>query len=899
MLLCLSSRAQVIPKVNCSFEKDTVDIAYASTFTNKLHVRNSGHTVIHLTKQTTSNLGALITTPDTIILQPLAERTFPVKYFSSKESINSKLQPFTVRYVSSELNAKPVQATFYSRLTEPEQLFMQATDPIIYIDPETQQVAFHVKVINRGYTASAVKISIQSASEALWFNEPVQKVEVEPETEHLVTFKASLLAKKISHADLQVNINMENQAGKSIGSRQINVVLLSSNKSLAGHTNELTPDNTIGLTSVSGDNARQYMLRGNGNLKLSADSKLNYNLNANYYNTESAFDLRDTYIGFENKNLALKAGTIAENLEMPLYGRGFKASGTVDKSTVNLYYVNNAYLLYSNVTTNQLTHAPNTWAGSYEYRYNKDSFFEATYIHQDDDLHQLKTDLTSVNGHIQLNKTQALNVTAGYSTESNTATLQNKMGYAAGFNYSGSFNKFDLVSDNFISSAYYSGLRRGTLQLNEQLSYPLSATIRLVARYTKLENNPSYLGTNVFAAAYNNLNTYEMAASIRAGNHFFISLRPYLQQQSVKSIQFSLPSLGEVSALAHRLAMDLRYTFPDNSTLSMNTDYGMMYNQQLHTKQPSLRVTLNYYAGLFGLNAFALTGPYYLLDQYYLLYNQYNTNYSVAPYVNFSFFKHRLNLNLSNSFNYSKSYVGTFTNGFSGLTKVNLPGNWALSAQVYYNQYSGYNRYQSQLGVLKSFAVTGNADKHKLELCFFEDDNGNGIQDEHESIKPGVLVSVDNNMAQSNEHGKVVYTDIASGLHHVQLVDAKGWSCSTLNDILLHKNIKYPVALTRNVVLTGRIQLVKQKYQQSAVVLEGIRITARDMENRTYFTLTDEQGQFSLSLPVNQYTISTNASGQNYTITNPSQTITLTKDKADPVTFTLIDHSQKVEVRRF
>lgn len=900
LLLCFNSKAQEVSPVNCFFEKDTIDIGYASTFANKLHVRNTSTSAIRLIKQEPGTTGALIAAPDTIVMQPRSERTFPVKYFSSKENINSLLQPFTVRYHTDGQKNQLVQALFYTRLKEPEQLFIQATDPVIYADQQTEQVAFHLKVINRGYTASEVKISIQSASEALWFNEPIQKVNVEAEAEQLVTFKASLLAKKISRADLQVHINMENQAGKPIASRQVGVVLLSSSKSLATNTTGFTPDNTLELTSVSGDNVRQYMLRGNGNFKLSGTAKLSYNVNANYYNSLKAYDIRDTYLDFQSKNLALKTGTIAENLEIPLYGRGVKASGMIDKSTVNLYYVNNAYLLYSNINTGLLTHAPNTWAGSYQYRYNESSFFEATYIHQNDDLQKLQTDLTNVNGRIQFSKNQVLNVTAGYSAESNTANLQNKIGYAGGLNYNGNFKALEISSDNFVSSAYYSGLRRGTLQLNEQLSYPLSAGIRLVARFTKLENNPAYLNPNVFATTYNNLSTYEVAASFKASKRFFISLRPYLQQQSVKTLQFApAPANDGLSAVGRRMAVDLRYNFPGSQTLSINTDYGIMHNRQLNTHQQSLRVTLNYYGGLFGLNAFALAGPYYLLDQYYLLYNQYNTNYSAAPYVNFSMFKHRLNLNLSNSFNYSKSFAGSFNNGFSGLAKLNLPGNWALSGQVYYNKYTGYSRYQTQLGVLKNFAVAANADKHKLELCFFEDDNGNGIQDGHENAKPGVLVSVDNTLARSNEHGKVTYSDIPSGLHHVQVVDAKGWSCNAINDVLLHKNSKYAIALTRSIVLTGHIQHVKQKYQQTAVVLEGIRITARDAQNRTYFTLTDEQGQFSLSLPVNQYTISTNATGHAYTITNPNQEITLTKDKAEPVTFVLIDHSQKVEVRRF
>ncbi|MBS7563870.1 carboxypeptidase regulatory-like domain-containing protein [Mucilaginibacter sp. Bleaf8] len=897
----IESKAQQASGIRCFFEQDTLVINHNGTFSNKLHLINTTPTTVYLTRAHSTDEGMLITPPDTLMLPPNAERTFPVKYLSSNRTIHHALQLFAVHYRTTTQPAQQITGSFYTQLDEPGQFLLQAIDPVIYVDQQTARLSARFKMLNKRYDAVNVNIRIKSSSEALQVPIPVQQLLMDAGAERLVVFEAHLAAKKINQPDMQLQVFAEDATGKLLAERQIKVVVLSSNKSVLLTPSLMMPDNSLELTAISGNDNNQYLLRGNGNFRLEKDSRLSYNLNANYYNAIAAYDLRDTYISFDSKHAGVKTGTIGENLEMPLYGRGIKAYGSVSKSTVNLYYVNNAYLLYSSQHATLLNHAPNTLAGNYRYQKSENTYWEATYIHQSDDVQQLRTNLAHVNSHMQLSSNQLLEVTAGYSTESRTTNNTNQIGYAGGINYTGSFGSFELSSGNFMSSSYYSGLRRGTLQLNEQLSYSAPNGLKLVARFTRLRNNPQYLTDQTFLASYNDMSSYEVAASFQPIKRLFVSLRPYLQQQNVSALQFAPAESGKLSAIAHRIAADFRYSLSGAHSLSFNADYGILCNRELTDDQgqKSVRLSLNYYSGQFGLNAFALIGPYYLLDQYYLLYKQYNTNYALAPYVNFSMFRHKLNLNLSHSFNYSKSYVRSFNAGFSGLAKLNLPGNWALSGQVYYNRYAGYSRYQTQLGVIKNFNVAGSAGRHKLELSFFEDANGNGVHDNQEKLVPGVLVSMDQTIARSNQHGEVTYIDVPAGMHQIQVIDAKGRSTNTIGNILLKKNTRQLIALTRNASLTGRIQPVKQKYQQTAVLLEGIRITATDAQNRTFFTLTDENGEFNLFLPVNQYTITTSASGNGYTIRNPSQSIQVAQTTSEPVIFTLIDNSQKVQVQRF
>lgn len=889
--------AQSGGEVSCRFEKDTVHVTYGQTFSNKLYVHNHGNSAVKLVKRHTANADELISVPDTIEIAAHAQKSFPVKYLATGKNVHHALQTFGIKFSGIANPALVISAAFNTHIDITDQVLMQLLDPVAYIEPQTGLLSFRLKILNKGYNDAAVKLTVQTAADDLKFITLQHQLRIEAGADTIIRFEAHN-SKKNSSRDMVIDVVMEGGTGKILANKQVSAMMLNSDKAFISTTNPL-PENSIEILHTAiADNNSQYMLRGNGNIKISTDTKIRYNLNANYYTATGGYDVRDTYIEFEHKNIGVKVGTIAESLEMQVYGRGFKATGVIDKSRVSLYYVNNAYLLYSNLNQSFLNNAPNTWAGTYSYKISSISSLDASYIHQYDAVQKFCTDLMSTAGRLQLNQNQTLDIFTGYSWESSKLTSQSKQGYAGGVNYSGNFHAFEISSNNFLSSAYYSGLRRGTIQLNEQVGYNVSDNFKLITRFTHQQTQPQYIGLNSSFTSYNNISTYELMLYLKTSRRVTMSLRPYIQEQKIGNLQFQTDFTGTVSASGKRMAADLRYSMSAANTLSVNADYGSLFNRQLNTRQNSFRLTLNYNGRLLGLNAFMQTGPYYLIDQYYLIYNQYNTNYALSPYINLSLLKHKLTLNLANNLNYSKSSFNSFNSSYSGTAKLKVRGNWELTAQVYYTRYENFDRQQTQLGIAKNFSVA-QPNNHKLEMTFFDDRNANGIQDAGEKPATGIRVSVNNNIAQSNDKGKITYHNTPSGWHQVVIVDSKGWS-STMNDnICIKKNTRLTIPLTRNSQLTGRIQPAKQKYQQKSVSLEGIRITATNAQNKTYFTLTDEQGNFSLSVPASSYTIYTIANTDTYTISNASQLVTVTAKQAEPVIFNLTDRSQKVEVRRF
>jgi hypothetical protein len=68
-----------------------------------------------------------------------------------------------------------------------------------------------------------------------------------------------------------------------------------------------------------------------------------------------------------------------------------------------------------------------------------------------------------------------------------------KDGWSAGAHYSAHWSGVNLSSDNYRSSAYYGGLRRGALVLIENISLNLKKGWMTSWQYNRQKNTPAYM----------------------------------------------------------------------------------------------------------------------------------------------------------------------------------------------------------------------------------------------------------------------------------------------------------------------------------------------------------------------------------------------------------------------
>jgi hypothetical protein len=521
-------------------------------------------------------------------------------------------------------------------------------------------------------------------------------------------------------------------------------------------------------------------------------------------------------------------------------------------------------------------------------------------VHGYDPLFKTSTNLAAGELQISLTEKQSLNIQAGYSVENSRETGKSMPGYGGGMIYTNHEGKWRINLNNYVSSSYYSGLRRGVLQLNNQISYQATKATSFSVHYNQQHNTPRFLSLALEDQyVSNDMQQYEIGVNTRIRD-LTLSLRPYYLHQYQG--QYFIGG-EELRSSSLRMMLELWYTLHEK-TLSLSVDYGFTNSNNLLAyggRYKTIRINANFRANHWGLNAHIQKGPYYLQEEPVESGQSDFKVYSFGPSAGFDMFHQKLNISLTNYLNYN-GYVGHWNNLLNAQLKYKAGNTWQVSAQIFYNvftQKGSVSNFQGQIGIQKHFIDANAPGLKRLELTFFGDHNANGVQDANENTIPDVIVDVSGEITKSNKHGKVNYTNLTKGEKVITIQDGKGWHLLQPQHFFLNNHTKMIIALVKSGQLRGRLVPVEQKYLTEKPVLEGIRINAIDQDQKLISTLTDEEGRFHFSLPLKNYTIYIETAGHSFLVDPVRQDVTISEGKVEELIFRFENKERKVEIKKF
>lgn len=927
-LFFLHAKSQQQYDVAYRFEYDTIAISPSRTFANRLLITNHSRQPITLKAEAnrTPALSGMIRLPELLYLNANETKSFPLKYMADRHTITQAIQPFSIA-LKSEDSARTVQParSFYTRLDVRQSLLLQTPQTEYYIDESTGQVQFVVRVANIGLVPLVFQLRFPNVPPGIEITGDTQLATLAAGAQLVLTYSVKMRVKKIA-ADAELSIQAVRQDGAVLAANNIRILTVGSVKRFGTDmfVQEQSYDNMVALRYLHmGEHANIYQVQGFGKIDHAQGNRLNYKVNLDYFSDQRQLYIYDSYVDYQAGDWGLRLGNIYENLDQFINGRGIKASYSFDQSrSLTLYAVQNQYMLLNQI--NNFYQDGEVFGAKYVFQYDKNQENSLTYLYSRDRYRAVQSHLISGKGYTGLADNQNLSWEGGTSLEQ-TAGGQNKMALAAGINYSGTFQNYQISSVNYYSSPYYAGLRRGLLQSDSRLLMSIGDKRRLAARVSYMDNDPGYVNNdrNYFLNSGNRIQQYELGYYGMLGQLHF-NLRPYLMMQHSRYRNW-LSTANELinwKSNSLRTAVDINFFSPKHR-FSVQTDYGYTYKNT--SERPiapfhSVRVIGNYNNTLFGIDAFVQINPYYLSD---LLAVRDNSSYSIfsfGPNTRFEVFNQSLQVQLSTMYSY---YGFSKSKNFSinGSARWRMAAGWTLAADLFYTyiqgqplffadlsaamDHPGPSRYaidnrQIRLGIEKSFGRPAGSKGFKLQVTCFEDQNNNGLKEKGEDQAASILVRIGKEVVITDEKGRAEFVGVQPGSYTIQVENSQGWVAQGAVTVVITKNKAIEIPLTKTKKLTGKLQLASNKYMTARPDLSGISIYAVDRNGRKYNTLTNDEGEYIFYLPVGVYTINVVTDGMPFGIENAGCQVEVEAHrKTELPVLKYWDQRRRVNIKRF
>ena len=692
-------------------------------------------------------------------------------------------------------------------------------------------------------------------------------------------------------------------------------------------TVEATIDNIM-------DNSTILNLSLYGNAMFDKGRSLNYRFQTfffdNFFHYQPFFG-NSHYVGYTSPKTSLEVGDINGNATLGYNnsGKGVKASQEVVKNNIlSAFYVQAPTLFNS---TNR-----SSYGAGHTIRLGRNSI--ETQVQMTDDA-LMKFTSTQYSNRIGLNILKFHNIVLNsvYSNESYTGGAEpiNKTGYAYYALYAGTFKKINISISNSFGSKSNTGYR-GIKTLSAYGSYRFNNKRTLSASYYSSSQNPEYYSPAgiLFNSIFNANEQYELGY-----NFTTLSYSLSLKLKHIYSEAFNLKSLADAFAVDYRPQPkgDLRFYLSLYGAYNQLPDFDIdpYFTAQIRSsiRYRGLTQTIRYYYG-----------PYQIYDQ--LLFARTKTNgqsFYTTTNLKFWLLKSKLTFEPNIVYSYETLYKrnrlslrpelyylpkrGTEIKFYAQYINNNQKNNPNIIQNPDLERITpsmGFSNLFFGLGIKKALGVPVSGKKYlNLTIEIFKDINGNGRLDKNEKGLKNVLVNirpvvVDSNASTrlnevgenfvTNDAGVVVYKNLPKGAYRISinpLSETGGFFAGNEQIVVLEKDLKYPMPLNQGVHLTGILAVERDQTAadlDKRIDVSNIRITAMDSLGKTYSTLTDKDGRFTLRLPVGVYQVSLNESAlpDNFELEQKRIIVEmLTVADNYNITFIAREKKRKINIRKF
>lgn len=615
-----------------------------------------------------------------------------------------------------------------------------------------------------------------------------------------------------------------------------------------------------------------------------------------YYRNFTSRTKKDLYInnrmhlGANIGNWNIEFGDNYRSFESNLFGRGAYVSYNNDKIKAEL------------VANRDNRINTDNYGGSFYYYFSPDKYIRTGAAYSVNNNSNFESKLGILGGGFTLLKKHNFNGFAAINLikrELDGVTNHTELG--GQFNYRSKLGRFNnQLRIKYASPLYYSP-QKGRTSLFASSHFQQTAKHRLSFYYTDNLTIRPFIRDNITENTNSSSGrTGKIESIYQATPTIQVFGGPGIEHNNWKGLR-NFPSEKPFSSIGYKLYLGARIrSITGATTLVPKVEIArvnVLSNPFLNVSGGNNRNAFNYQ--FFSLNfrtsylsvlAFYTTGPKSALDQIsYVQYSKPNRRLQFMPAFDGFIYKDAVKAYLGLS--YANDIVtGSSFSNITGQLEWYLPKNWLIHALAVYTIQSrttpqdNVEKYQNlyvEAGIRKEFNFSQPRVKYfDVEFVFFKDFNGNNKQDANEPGIKNIMVNITKESSDvigripgeiysaellSNNIGKVYIERIPEGRYKIQYnpVGADvGTFTKAYGDVELkvdHSgNYLFPF-VEKNKVF-GKIVLNRSRLSGLGKIdVSNVRLTVTDSHGRTYSTLTDKDGEFTLFAPItDEYIVNIN-----------------------------------------
>lgn len=737
-------------------------------------------------------------------------------------------------------------------------------NPSILLKQVGDSLNLRVMVRNAGNQTEVLKVVASLPADNGQGKQMLQKtLQLSPGASEEVRFSKIINRDLYQIGNFYINVAGLYQNGELFGNGISHVQNASANRQFV---NTQVQQNNLGAgldnyISLSGQNlfsdSQSWQLNATASTPV-ANGVMGFSIDAYQWNSINNKPLlSNTWVNYQSEKAGVTAGNISENLESFFNGRGVKvySRNDDDNHQFEAAMVQKSYnLLGDNFDYGYSAYVRTNLKDTSGHQYNNTLIFDYAPLDQ-------SRSLLSSNSVSLFNKQHllmAVNLGAGLSQN-----LLNhndiKPSFSLGTNLSGSYHKFNFSSNNFYSTAYYPGIRRGVLQLNERVSRYLN-TQHIWAGFSYYSFNPAYQRNIFFFQREYALQRAEAGWAKPLNTNLNITLTASRDKESAV---YNTTNQQRSTLVAYRLNESLNWhstSFKQNLYVSVDNGVSKGIDGK-NTLQ--LRLNANWSTSWFNLSTYIQKGNFLLAEAFNGVQNQVDIyRYSVNPSLYRYFFNKKLRAEAGLIYYHDGQYGSNLTYTVKGEYLITpKTAFYASTYQYRYNTTYFNSSFSSlQAGITQKLPTPKQqipGKKGNLEIFFFKDNNHNGNYDTGEEAASSGTLLINGIIFIIPANGTIVYSKVPYGNYQLSMSMQNGYQISPLQIKVDQKNSKINIAMQKSGNAVGKIAIDfdNQKSLQTNASLSGITLLVQGSNGSFQSVKTGEAGQYSLHLPEGNYQI--------------------------------------------